>query len=65
MGTNCAPLGADLFLLSCCCFLTIIKPLNSTTRCLDDMLSIDNPHFEIYPTELQLNNTKTFDTESK
>ena len=49
MGTNCAPLVADLFLL---CFdlmkdlsndnqADIIKALNSTSRYLDDLLNID------------------------
>ena len=58
MGTNCAPLVADLFLF---CyerdFMTslssdtsnqadIIKAFNSTSRYLDDLLNIDNPYFE-------------------
>ena len=77
MGTNCAPLVADLFLF--CCerdFMMslsdnnqaeIIEAFNSTSRYLDDLLNIDNPYFEqmvgqIYPTELQLNNTS--DTEA-
>ena len=35
----------------------IIEDFNSTSRCLDDLLYIDNPYFEqmvgpIYPTEL-------------
>ena len=71
MGTNCAPLVADLFLF---CYerdfmlcLTdnnqtdIIEAFNSISKYLDDFLNIDNPYFEqmvgqIYPTELQLNN---------
>ena len=70
MGTNCAPLVADLFLF---CyerdFMTslsdvkqaeIIEAFKSTSRYLDDLLNIDNPYFEgmvnrIYPPELQLN----------
>ena len=70
MGTNCAPLVADLFLF---CYerdfmlslldnnqADIIEAFNSTSRYLDDLLNIDNPYFEqmvgqIYPTELQLN----------
>ena len=70
MGTNCAPLIADLFLF---CYeedfmkdlsydnqADIIKEFNSTSRYLDDLLNIDNPYFEgmvnqIYPPELQLN----------
>ena len=69
MGTNCAPLVADLFLF---CYerdfmlslsdnnqADIIEAFNSTSRYLDDLLNIDNPYFEqmvgqIYPTELQL-----------
>ena len=67
MGTNCAPLVADLFLF---CFerdfmksLTkekrydLIDAFNSTSRYLDDLLNIDNIHFEhmvhrVYPAEL-------------
>ena len=67
MGTNCAPLVADLFLF---CYerdfmlsdnnqTDIIEAFNSTSRHLDDLLTIDNPYFkqmvgQIYPTELQL-----------
>ena len=45
---------------SCCLFLTIVEAFNSISRYVDDLLNIDNPHFEqmvsqIYPTELQLN----------
>ena len=76
MGTNCAPLVADLFLF---CyerdFLTslpdvkqaeIIEAFKSTSRYLDDLL---NPYFEgmvnrIYPPELQLNKANTSDTEA-
>ena len=79
MGTNCAPLVADLFLL---CYerdfmkdlssdnqADIIKAFNSTSRYLDDLLNIDNPYFEgivnqIYPSELQLNKANTSDTEA-
>ena len=79
MGTNCAPLVADLFLF--CCerdFMTslsdvkqaeIIEAFKSTSRYLDDLLNIDNPYFEgmvnrIYPPELQLNKANTSDTEA-
>ena len=70
MGTNCAPLVADLFLFyyERDCMLSssynnqtdIIEAFNSTSRYLDALLNIDNPYFEqmvgqIYPTELQLN----------
>ena len=77
MGTNCAPLVADLFLFCyerdlCCLCHTIIKLIeafNSTSRYLDDLLNIDNPYFEqmvgqIYPTELQLNKANSSDTEA-
>ena len=79
MGTNCAPLVADLFLF---CyerdFMTsisdvkqaeIIEAFKSTSRSLDDLLNTDNPYFEgmvnsIYPPELQLNKAYTSDTEA-
>ena len=78
MGTNCAPLVADLFLfcyerdsmkhLSSDNQADVIKAFNSTSRYLDDLLNIDNPYFEgmvnqIYPSELQLNKANTSDTE--
>ena len=56
MGTNYAPLVADLFLF---CYerdymtslsddnqFYIIVAFNSTSRYLDDLLNIDNPYFE-------------------
>ena len=79
IGTNCAPLVADLFLF---CYerdfllslsdnnqADIIEAFNSTSRYLDDLLNIDNPYFEqmvgqIYPTELQLNKANSSDTEA-
>ena len=79
MGTNCAPLVADLFLF---CYerdfmksLTkekrydLIDAFNSTSRYLDDLLYIDNIHFEhmvhrIYTAELQLNKANASDTEA-
>ena len=77
MGTNCAPLVADLFLF---CYerdfmlsdnnqTDIIEVFNSISRYLDDLLDIDNPYFEqmvgqIYPTELQLNRANSSDTEA-
>ena len=79
MGTNCAPLVADLFLF---CYerdfmksLTkekrydLIDAFNSTSRYLDNLLNIDNIHFEhmghrIYPAELQLNKANASDTEA-
>ena len=78
MGTNCAPLVADLFLF---CYerdfilslsdnnqADIIEAFNSTSRYLDDLL-IDNPYFkqmvgQIYPTELQFNKANSSDTEA-
>ena len=79
MGTNCAPLVADLFLfcyervimtsLSGVKQAEIIEAFKSTSRYLDDLLNIDNPYFEgmvnrIYPPELQLNKANTSDTEA-
>ena len=79
MGTNCAPLVADLFVF---CyerdFMTslsdvkqaeIIEGFKSISRYLDDLLNIDNPYFEgmvnrIYPPELQLHKANTSDTEA-
>ena len=79
MGTNCAPLVADLFLF---CYerdfmlslsdnnqADIIEAFSSTFRYLDDLLNIDNPYFEqmvgqIYPTELQLNKANSSGTEA-
>ena len=70
MGTNCAPLIADLFLF---CYerdfmmslsddkqADVIDAFNTTSRYLDDILNIDNVYFDnmvsqIYPSELQLN----------
>ena len=78
MGTNCAPLVADLFLF---CYerdfmvslsddkqADIIDVFNSTSRYLDDFLNINNVYFDtmvnqIYPLELQLNEAYTSDTE--
>ena len=79
MGTNCAPLLVDLFLL---CYerdfmtshsdvkqVEIIETFKSISSYLDDLLNIDNPCFEgmvnsIYPPELQLNKTNTTDTKA-
>ena len=79
MGTNCAPLVADLFLY---CYerdfmdslnhdnqADVIEAFNSTSRYLDDLLNIDNPYFkgmvnQIYPSELQLNKANISDTEA-
>ena len=79
MGTNCAPLVADLFLL---CYerdfmtslsddnrVDIIEAFNSTSRYLDGLLNIDNHYFEgmvnqIYPPELQFDKANTPNTEA-
>ena len=47
----------------------LIAAFNSTSRYLDDLLNIDNIHFEhmthkIYPTELQLNKANASDIEA-
>ena len=73
MGTNCAPIVADLFLF---CykrdFMVSLSDNNQTdiisiSRYLDDLLNIDNPYFEhmvgqIFPNELQLNKANSSDT---
>ena len=80
IGTNCAPLVADLFLF---CYERdfmlslsednqsgVIEAFNSTSRYLDDLLNIDNNFFDsmvnlyIYPSELQLNKTNVSDAEA-
>ena len=47
----------------------VVEAFNSTSRYLDDLLITDNPYFaqmvsQIYPTELQLKNVNTSDTEA-
>ena len=79
MGTNCAPLVADLFLF---CYERqnmkdlsndnrpdVIKAFNSTSRYLNDLLNIDNPYSDgmynqIYSPELQLIRANSSDTEA-
>ena len=79
MGTNCAPLIAELFLF---CYerdfmaslpynkeAEIIQAFNSTYRYLDNLLNIDNPYFEgtvgqIYQSELQLNKANASNTDA-
>ena len=79
VGTNCAPLVADLFLF---CYdrdfmmspsddkqADVIDAFNTTSRYLDDILNINNVYFDnmvsqIYPSELQLNKANTSDTEA-
>ena len=80
MGTNCAPLVADLFLF---CYerdfmmsifddkqADLIDTLDTTSRYLDDILNINNVYFDnivgqLYPLEPQLNKAKTSDTEAE
>ena len=79
MGTNCAPLVADLFLfcserdfimsLSADKDAKIIDDFKPTSRYLDDLLNIDNTYFDgmvkqIYPSELQLNKANSSNTEA-
>ena len=79
MGTNCAPLVADLFLF---CYerdfmlslsddnqSEVIETFNSSSRYLDDLLNIDNTFFDgmvnhVYSSELQLNKANVSDTEA-
>ena len=79
IGTNCAPLVADLFIF---CYerdlmmsftadedSEIIEAFNSTSRYLDDLLNIDNTYFDgmvkqIYPSAVQLNKSNSSDTEA-
>ena len=79
VGTNCAPLIADLFLF---CYerdfmpnlhkskqYDLIDMFNDTSRYLADICTIDNPEFEkhipgIYPMELQLNEANPSDKET-
>ena len=79
IGTNCAPLLADLLFLFCYerDFMLslsddeqfeVIEAYNSTSLYLDDLLDIDNNLFDsmvnhIYPSELQLNKANVSDTE--
>ena len=79
MGTNCAPLVADLFLFVMrgtllCLFLIlkqadVIDAFNTTFRYLDDILNINYVYFDkmvsqIYPPEFQLNKANTSGTEA-
>ena len=79
IGTNCAPLIAELFPI---CYerdfmkslsqenqADIIKAFDSTSRYLGDISNSDNIYFDqmvdrIYPTELQLNKANSSDTEA-
>ena len=79
MGTNYAPLAADLFLffyerdfmlsLSDDNQYEVIEAFNSTSRYLDDLSNIDNNFFDsivshIYSSELQVNKANVSDTEA-
>jgi hypothetical protein len=74
MGTNCAPLVADLFLycyerdfilsLSEDIQQDVIEAFNNTFRYFDDIFYLDNSYFDqmvsdIYPHELLLNIKRT------
>ena len=79
MGTNCAPLVADLFLF---CYerdfmmslsddkqADVIDAFNTTSRYLDDILNINNVYFDnmvgqIYPSEIQLGGASASDAEA-
>ena len=79
IGTNCAPLVADLLLF---CYerdfmmslsddnqADDIDAFNITSRYLDDIFNINNVYFDnmvsqIYPSELQLNKANISDTEA-
>ena len=79
MGTNCAPVVADIFVF---CYdrdftlslsednqSDVIAAFNSTSRYLDDLLNIDNKFLHImvnriYPSEFQLNKVNVSDTEA-
>ena len=79
MGTNCAPLVADLFWF---CYernfmmslsdnkqADVIDAVNATSSYLEDILNINNVYLDnmvshIYPSELQLNKASTSYTEA-
>ena len=80
MGTNCAPLVANIVMV---CYerdfmmslsgdkqADVIDALNTTSRYLDDILKINNVYFDnmvsqIYPSELQINDkANTSDTKA-
>ena len=79
MGTNCAPLVADLYLF---CYekdflmslseekqYEVIEAFSATFWYLDDLLNIDNNYFDgliswVYPSELQLNKVSSSETEA-
>ena len=76
MGTNCAPLVADLFLVERYFMMSlsgdkqadVIDAFNTTPRYWDDILNIYNVYFDnmvsqVYLSELQLNKANASDTE--
>ena len=76
MGTDCAPQLANLFLFHYEYLymknlmrdnLCMAKRFSNTVRYIDDLLTLNNSHFEeeipnIYPSELTLNRTSESDT---
>ena len=75
MGTNCAPLLADIFLYSYEFIQSLLSTgrqrlasqFNFTYTYIDDVLSINNPDFEnylgqMYPPELEIKNTPESNT---
>ena len=79
MGTNCAPLVANLFLvcyerdfmmsLSDDKLADVIDAFNTTYYYKDDILNINNVYFDnmvsqIYPSELQIYKANTSDTQA-
>ena len=74
MGTDRAPLGADVFSFCYeCAFMMslsdnkhadIIDAFSTTCRYFDDILSINNIFLIIYPLERHLNKANTFDTKA-
>ena len=79
MGTNWAPLAADLFLF---CYerdfmmslsddkqADVFDAFNNTSRYLDDIFNINNVYFDnmvsqMYPSDLQLNKANNSDKEA-
>jgi hypothetical protein len=68
MGTNCAPLLADLFLYSYAAKdeKKLTRSYNFTFRYIDDVLSLNNSRFgdyvdRIYPIELEIKDTTDAD----
>ena len=69
MGTNCAPLLADIFIQSLLSAgkKRLASQFNITYRYIDDVLSTNNPDFEnylgqMYPPELEIKGTTESNT---